>query len=479
MHKLNKWSLIFSTVITLILLVLGIVAKSYISKEMIIAKIENNFNTRVEIKNISIPIFMGLWPILLENVKIKEHDRENNKPYNSRTPIKEAKLSIAKVNLNISFWKLLSSGGNSLSLDAVTLHKPQAKIVLRSDFTTSIDKLFLNHNAKILKNYQLKKLKIKNGSFSIKDLKSNITWVLKNNEIKVKKLLVRSTGLLALSYEELKTKARVTVDNKNIGSFSSLDINFKVNLNKKAKSIEIKVQKDSTIDNLFFYSNIKNYKNELAYNFIDLDLLKPKVKLVKPVRFIITKDKLNWKLMNDAIIHTNQIAITMGKNSIWNSTAHNLNLKVKFSSQVTANIIENTKLQVQNYLKTVYLTAKQKSEINTKSVMEKIFPKSSILLEFSSSGIIKYSRLKLTQPKFTSVIAIVNQMKLASMKINIKKITSVASNKTISDNNAKRNNETTKPSTTITKKEKNQTRDPVENTKKELSTIRKSSRLQY
>lgn len=113
-----------------LILIAGIAIRFIVTKEFIVEQIENNINGRIEIADISVPLWAALSGVTLEGFKLGPKDAEMEKPVEEREPMKNYALGLGAFRFQIAVGKLITSGGTDFQLKALTLEKPEANIVL-------------------------------------------------------------------------------------------------------------------------------------------------------------------------------------------------------------------------------------------------------------------------------------------------------------------------------------------------------------
>lgn len=126
-----------------IVLILGIAIRFIVTKEFIVEQIENNINGRIEIADISVPLWAALSGITLEGFKLGPKDKEMEKPVADRAPMENYALGLGAFRFEVAIGKLITSGGTDFQLKALTLEKPEAKIVLYKEGGNNLTPLLL------------------------------------------------------------------------------------------------------------------------------------------------------------------------------------------------------------------------------------------------------------------------------------------------------------------------------------------------
>ncbi|HMV34399.1 MAG TPA: hypothetical protein PLF85_01245 [Turneriella sp.] len=127
---LKKVLLGFGILIVVIMVGGFIALKAVVTKDFIATKIEENINGRVEIKDISVPIWAAFSGITIDGFKIGYRDAEVGKPMESRTPMKNEVIGFKQFNFQVAIGALITSFGKKFELKSLLFTEPVAHIVL-------------------------------------------------------------------------------------------------------------------------------------------------------------------------------------------------------------------------------------------------------------------------------------------------------------------------------------------------------------
>lgn len=133
--KITGW--VFGILITLIIIT-GIAIKVIVTKDFIATKIENAINGRVEIRDISVPLWAAFSGISIDGFKIANKDAEMTKPMKDRTPVSKEVIGFEKFEFKIAVGKLITSFGKDFELKSFVLVKPKANVILYENGTNNI-----------------------------------------------------------------------------------------------------------------------------------------------------------------------------------------------------------------------------------------------------------------------------------------------------------------------------------------------------
>jgi hypothetical protein len=127
---LKKVLLGFGILIVVVMIGAFIAIKVVVTKDFIATKIEENINGRVEIKDISVPIWAAFSGITIDGFKIGYRDAEVGKPMQSRTPMKNEVIGFKQFNFQVALGALITSFGRKFELKSLLFTEPVAHIVL-------------------------------------------------------------------------------------------------------------------------------------------------------------------------------------------------------------------------------------------------------------------------------------------------------------------------------------------------------------
>jgi len=147
--KILKKLIIGFFVLLLVVLVGGYIAiKVVVTKDFVATKIEQNINGRVEIGDISVPLWAAFSGITVDNFKIGARDAEIGKPMKERTPMKDSIIGFKKFNFQVAIGKLLTSFGKNFELKSLLITEPTAHIVLGANGGNNLEPLLTKPKTK-------------------------------------------------------------------------------------------------------------------------------------------------------------------------------------------------------------------------------------------------------------------------------------------------------------------------------------------
>ncbi len=136
----------------ILLVVIGvggyIAIKLVVTKDFVASKIEQNINGRVEIADISVPLWAAFSGITIDGFKIGARDAEVAKPMKERTPMKDQIIGFKKFNFQVAMGKLITSFGKNFELKSLLITEPTAHIVLGANGGNNLEALLTKPKTK-------------------------------------------------------------------------------------------------------------------------------------------------------------------------------------------------------------------------------------------------------------------------------------------------------------------------------------------
>jgi len=138
---MKKW-IIRIIVLLIVLTIAGFFfAKSYLTRDYLVAAIEKSINSRIQVKDIDVNLYGLSGTVDLNEVIITQRDNAANQkiPHDQRDPIEKGDIQLRSATFNISIWEILSKKilVEKINFDGVTLN-----LTLYENGDTSIEKLF-------------------------------------------------------------------------------------------------------------------------------------------------------------------------------------------------------------------------------------------------------------------------------------------------------------------------------------------------
>lgn len=147
--KILKKVIIGFFVLLVVVVVGGYIAiKVVVTKDFVASKIEQNINGRVEIADISVPLWAALSGITIDGFKIGARDAEVGKPMKDRAPMKDHIIGFKKFNFQVALGKLITSFGKNFELKSLLITEPTAAIVVGANGGTNLEALLTKPKTK-------------------------------------------------------------------------------------------------------------------------------------------------------------------------------------------------------------------------------------------------------------------------------------------------------------------------------------------
>ena len=147
--KILKKVLLGLGILIVVVMVGGFIAiKAVVTKDFVATKIEENINGRVEIQDISVPIWAAFSGITIDGFKIGYRDAEVTKPMAERTPMKDQVIGFKKFNFQVAIGALITSFGKKFELKSLLFTEPVAHIVLGKNGGNNLQPLLLKPKTK-------------------------------------------------------------------------------------------------------------------------------------------------------------------------------------------------------------------------------------------------------------------------------------------------------------------------------------------
>ncbi len=263
MRKIVKYTSIAFGAFCLVIIILGIILNIYLTKDRVVQLIEQHINARVEIKDISVPLWATFSGITLQRLKVGYRDRQVKKEPSKRKPMGKPIVGFEEFNFKVAVLKLFTSLGKNFELKTLLFTKPEAHVILYAKGGTNLDSLFSSppsEDQKSEKNQKIQKEKkktkkspqkpsepfsiksidtvikvgkigIERGNFSVNLQKFGNTLKLHNVDAYVDDILIDPKDLYNKNRVRFKFSLSALFDenNKGKGAVRSFVINFKIN----------------------------------------------------------------------------------------------------------------------------------------------------------------------------------------------------------------------------------------------------------
>jgi len=232
---------------------LGIAIKIIVTKDFVATQIENQINGRVEISDISVPLWAVLSGVTIDGFKIGYKDAEMKKPMAERALMKKEVIGFKQFNFKIAAGKLITSFGKKIELNSLLIVEPVAHIVLYEKGGNNLTALLLKEkpasaeeNSQPVKKEQNEKKEQSNNEkpFSVK----SFSTVIRMGEIGIKNgsftvNIQKFQNTLSLANMNLLLKD-IVIDTQNLDKPELNRVNLivgmlvKMDENKKAKGVQ-------------------------------------------------------------------------------------------------------------------------------------------------------------------------------------------------------------------------------------------------
>lgn len=147
--RILKKVLLATGILIVVIMIGGFIAiKTVVTKDFVATKIEENINGRVEIKDISVPLWAAFSGITIDGFKIGYRDQEVGKPMESRTPMQNEVIGFKRFNFQVALGALITSLGKKFELKALLLTDPVAHIVLGKNGGNNLQPLLTKPKSK-------------------------------------------------------------------------------------------------------------------------------------------------------------------------------------------------------------------------------------------------------------------------------------------------------------------------------------------
>ena len=140
---MKKWILRIIFLLLIITLAGFFFAKSYLTRDYLVAAIEKSINSRVQVKDIDVNLYGLKGTVDLNDVIITQRDDSVNQkiPHDQRTPIEKEKgeIHLKSATFNISIWEILSK---KILVEKINFDGVSINATLYENGDTSIENLF-------------------------------------------------------------------------------------------------------------------------------------------------------------------------------------------------------------------------------------------------------------------------------------------------------------------------------------------------
>ena len=184
---MKKWLLRILMLLVVVSIAGFFFAKSYITRDFIVAKIEKSINSRIQIKDLDVHFYGLVGTVDLKDVIISQRDSnaDDKVPHDQRSKIESGDIKVKSASFNLSIWEILSK---KILVEEIDFDGMVVNVTLFEDGDSSIEKLF----AKPDKKKRSKKVK----KFNANDNEKFVTMIkeIKFSDLEVN-LIVEKTQL--------------------------------------------------------------------------------------------------------------------------------------------------------------------------------------------------------------------------------------------------------------------------------------------
>ena len=143
---MKKWILRIIVLFIILIIVGSFSAKSFLTRDYLVAAIEKSINSRIQIKEIDVNLLGLSGTVNLKNIIITQRDdtADQNIPHDKRDAIENGDIQLGMATFNISLWEILTRKilVENIHIDGVTLN-----LTLYENGDNSIEKLFAKPGA--------------------------------------------------------------------------------------------------------------------------------------------------------------------------------------------------------------------------------------------------------------------------------------------------------------------------------------------
>lgn len=220
---MKKWILRIICLVIVLVIAGFFFAKSYLTRDYLVAAIEKSINSRIQVKDIDVNLYGLSGTVDLNEVIISQRDHAANQkiPHDQRDTIEKGDVYLKSVSFDISIWEILSKKilVEKINFDGVTLN-----LSLYENGDTSIEKLFAKPDRD--KSEKPKKFNAnENETFVTTINQINLTNIDLNLIVDKTQLLVKGRGVyLNLLDINVNPKQLDTVNNAKIKVGGTFDL---------------------------------------------------------------------------------------------------------------------------------------------------------------------------------------------------------------------------------------------------------------
>ncbi|MCB1200458.1 MAG: hypothetical protein KDK41_07415 [Leptospiraceae bacterium] len=460
----------------ILIIVAGITVKMVVTKDFVATKIEENINGRVEIKDISVPLWAALSGITVDGFKIAGKDKEMEKPMEERTPIQNAVISFESFNFRLALGALITSMGKDLNLTSLVITKPTAHIVLFAEGGNNLTSLLIKPKTaeQIAKEKEeaakeaaekkeepveqkgpaepfsiksiptvikMGKLGIEDGYFTIEVKKLGNTLTASGVRFLLKDVLIDPNDLANKNQVNVSTGLDLALKENSGSAVKSFRILFDANgritpfdakTGRVSENIvmNLGLLKGTTVTGLAVMNKLKNYTSELNKIGVKLDFLGDTQTLSQDSKATIAYSFGKVTLIEPPALVTPDFSFRLTKDDFMNikSMAHLLRgdfqLSEKHTNGIKAQVSKTVDQGVGPLLSSLpeAIRSQAKAAVSaekvTNSLLAPAMSDGKITLGVESSGNLTSPDVKVTKPVFPDVGTMIsNQISAAGVDV--------------------------------------------------------------
>lgn len=461
--KFIKWgSLSLVGLFLVVIIVGGILVKSFVTKDFVATIIEDNINGRVEIRDISVPFWAALSGITVEGFKVGHKDAEMKKPMEERAPMQNEVISFESFNFRLALGALITSLGKDLTLTSLVIQKPKANVVLYAAGGNNIVPLLTKPKTKestkkeeptptksepfsiksIPTVIKMGKIGMEDGLFNVTVQKLGNTLVASNVSFLLKDLLVDPNDLTNKNRVNLSTGITLDLKENKGGGVRSFKIIFKANgqitpfdpqTGRVTQSARVKfgLLKGSTITGLAVLNKLKDETAMLNKIGVNLNFLGDSQTLTYDSMATISYNFGKITFLEPLNLRTSDFVFELTKEDFMHikTLAHlfrgNFLLAQKHTEKLKAQAKKSVEQAIGPIVKTLPQAVRPQAEKSitpdkvTNNLLAPAMEGDQVALGVESSGNIASPNVRITKPVFPDVNQLL-QDQLAKAGVDVK-----------------------------------------------------------
>lgn len=394
LRLVKKFLIYFSAFLVVVIIAAGIILKVVVTKDFVATQIENNINGRVEIKDISVPLWAAFSGITVEGFKIGNKDAEMKKPMEERTPMAEAQTVIGfkEFNFRVAIGRLITSLGDELKLQSLMLVEPKAIIVIDENGNNNLVPLLLkkpdpSETTEIEKETEapesepeeqaattdeepakpfsfkdintvidMSKIGMEGGYFTVRLKQFGNDIIISNANFILHDILINPENLENENQVLLRTTADIALKENSGGSVQSFLIKLRANGSIKPVNpqtgqisenlaLKLGLEKGTFFTGLAVFDKIKQHAANFQKAGIDISFLQDRLELTQDAAMTVIYGAGTVTLKEPPVMTTADLMIRMKAEDFINikTLNHNLSGDMLLAEKHTAPVKENVK----------------------------------------------------------------------------------------------------------------------------------------